>query len=208
MATLVTLDRAWRDLGAAPRVLQLVGDRGAVCTAGREPPTDPLAEATTLSSGARMLVSGHDERVYGRAATTAGGPAAVMVMTPAEYMASPPPVDLNTVVGLALFQLATAGSAWRPVAVAIIAQEGIYQDLFTAGTARAGGYIVNTSPPGTGPIWVDPTGRTGAQRSSGAMPVYPAQDTASAPGGWRVPPSSGAVTIMGPAGATFQAFSA
>ncbi|MFC3693121.1 hypothetical protein [Chenggangzhangella methanolivorans] len=80
-----------------------------------------------------------------------------------------------------------------------------YQQLFAAGQALRGGYIVNTSDPGDEPIWVDITGATGATLGNGAMPVYPAAAAGTAPGAWRIPPTTSAVTIYGPAGATFRA---
>lgn len=205
----LTLTETWSELGVGPLVLQLAGDRPAVCLSAATLPADPLADATALSAGDCMLVGGYGQRVFARAGTASGGSARLLVMTPAEFLCDPPPISLTAPFGLSLLrQIAATGADWRAVDVAAIAQDGVYQPLFPAGTARAGGYIVNTSAPGTAPLWVDPTGARGAQRSTGAMPVYPAQDITTAPGGWRIPATSGAVTVMGPAGATFQAFSA
>ncbi len=102
----------------------------------------------------------------------------------------------------------TAAADWTAVEVNEIEESGVYQVLFDAEHAMRGGYIINTSDPGTGPLWIDVTGALGNIRSTAAFPVYAAFDPTSAPGTWRFPATTGAVTIMGPAGATFQAFAA
>ena len=94
--------------------------------------------------------------------------------------------------------------AWMPAAVNVIAVAGVYQTL--CAQAAGGGSIAHTGAPTDGPLWVDLTGATGATRGAGAMPVYPAPDAVSAPGTWRFPGTTRPVTVMGPAGVTFQAF--
>ena len=103
--------------------------------------------------------------------------------------------------------LPTAGGpvAWSAAAQTTIAADSTYQALFAAGQARHGGYVVNMSPPGSAPVWVDVTGATGASPATSAVPVYPAMTTGGAPGVWRFPGTTHAVTIAGPAGSTVNA---
>jgi hypothetical protein len=121
------------------------------------------------------------------------------------------PGSLTTIVdevGAPVSFSSTAPDQWIPIAENEIAVSDTYQVLFPAGSALRGGYITNTSPPGTPPIWVDVTGATGTNRSVAAMPIYPAISADGAPGAWRVPACKGPVTIMGPQGSTFGGFSA
>lgn len=204
--SVVTLEDRWVDLGPLHLVITLVDNRRvAYAIAPASPKGDEVAGV--LQSDQSMLLVGLGLRGYARAGMM--GSARVTVQTPADFLASAAAIEVSHATGRALLaQLMPRGSVWRPVAQATILQAGRYQVLFPAGEAGSGGYIVNTSPPGSDPIWVDPTGAVGSTRSTAAMPVYPALDGASAPGGWRIPPTAGDVTVMGPAGATFQAFSA
>ncbi|RVU13199.1 hypothetical protein [Methylobacterium oryzihabitans] len=189
---------AWTDAGPTPCFVQLIGSYPAAYVIDTQPPDSAEEGGHVLSRSERPTehIPLAGARLYLRALPLLAGAllSGISTVVAVSHAArgddwASPPVD------------------WQPIGVAAIAAADVYQTLFPAGAAMHGGTIVNLSPPGTPPLWVDPTGATGAIRSAGAMPVFPAFDAAGAPGSWRVPPTRRAVTIMGPASATFGAFS-
>ncbi|MDV2987015.1 UNVERIFIED_CONTAM: hypothetical protein Q9R58_22150 [Methylobacteriaceae bacterium AG10] len=93
---------------------------------------------------------------------------------------------------------------WAPVPDNVIDATNTYQVL--CASARAGGTIQHQGAVGSGSIWLDVTGATGTVRSSAAMEVVARASAATGPGVYRFPPTTGAVTVYGPAGTPFQAF--
>jgi len=91
-----------------------------------------------------------------------------------------------------------------------IATSNTYQQIVAAGGAKNGGIIENTSGVGGGTIYIDFTyGVTagGTSLSNGAMTVGPALTTGQAGGKQSIPPTSNAVFVYGPSGATFRGYS-
>lgn len=203
----IIVEAEWREIGPAPLVLTIAGDRHVAYVASAARPDADLPTSNLLVVGQDILVCGDGMKIFARAEKGEGLAARVLARSPRDFLTEPVSINVGTSAGRLLLEgLPASGVSWRAVEATGIAAAEAYQVLFPAGSARSGGYIVNTSAPGSDPLWVDPTGATGSDRSNGAMPVYPAPDGGSAPGGWRVPPTLGAVTIMGPAGATFRAF--
>jgi hypothetical protein len=190
------LATGWLDAGPTPCILQLKTVACVMVAVGSSPPADDAGPAHCLSytrDGADLLpLPMEGERVFLRSQVAPDHIAPEVVVSRGRIGSgwASPPCD------------------WQPPVQAAIARTDTYQVLFPAGSALHGGTIVNTSPPGSPPLHVDVTGAMGPDLSAAAIPVYPALDPTTAPGAWRVPPTRGAVTIRGQAGAIFVGFSA
>jgi hypothetical protein len=102
----------------------------------------------------------------------------------------------------------TAGNGGSQTAIGgTITTSNTYQLVAAAGTATHGGLIENTSPSGTAILYADWTAGIvagGTTLSAGATALG-AMPSASAPGGkQQIPPTTNAVFVYGPSGATFS----